>query len=146
MFIWSIAPGAEGVESPEEFRAWLRRRFAGTPVSGGDGLPAGHLTRRRTIALEHGPCRPDSGRVDFPESRWHEGRVKAVFRTGPGARRSPFERFLVSHPMGDIIFSEGEIGTEMYIIQSGTVELLKEIGGEYPRPLAPWKRATSSGR
>jgi hypothetical protein len=32
--------------------------------------------------------------------------------------------------MGDIIFSEGEIGTEMYIIQSGTVELLKEIGGE----------------
>jgi hypothetical protein len=32
--------------------------------------------------------------------------------------------------MGDIIFSEGEIGTEMFIIQSGTVELLKEIGGE----------------
>jgi len=32
--------------------------------------------------------------------------------------------------MGDIIFSEGEIGTEMYIIQSGTVELLKDIGGE----------------
>lgn len=32
--------------------------------------------------------------------------------------------------MGDIIFSEGEIGTEMFIIQSGTVELLKDIGGE----------------
>ena len=32
--------------------------------------------------------------------------------------------------MGDIIFSEGDIGTEMYIIQSGTVELLKAIGGE----------------
>ena len=56
--------------------------------------------------------------------------VKAVFRTGPGAPKSPFERYLVSHPMGDIIFSEGEIGTDMYIIQSGTVELLKEIGGE----------------
>jgi hypothetical protein len=56
--------------------------------------------------------------------------VKAVFRTGPGTPRSPFERYLVNHPMGDIIFSEGEIGTEMYIIQSGTVELLKEIGGE----------------
>jgi CRP-like cAMP-binding protein len=56
--------------------------------------------------------------------------VKAVFRTGPGTPRSPFERYLVTHPMGDIIFSEGEIGTEMYIIQSGTVELLKEIGGE----------------
>lgn len=56
--------------------------------------------------------------------------MKAVFRTGPGTPKSPFERYLVSHPMGDIIFSEGEIGTEMYIIQSGTVELLKEIGGE----------------
>ena len=56
--------------------------------------------------------------------------MKAVFRTGAGSPKSPFERYLVTHPMGDIIFSEGEIGTEMFIIQSGTVELLKEIGGE----------------
>ncbi|HEY3172437.1 MAG TPA: cyclic nucleotide-binding domain-containing protein [Thermoanaerobaculia bacterium] len=55
--------------------------------------------------------------------------MKAVFRAGPATPKSPFERYLVTHPMGDIIFSEGEIGTEMYIIQSGTVELLKEIGG-----------------
>lgn len=56
--------------------------------------------------------------------------MKAVFRTGAGSPKSPFERYLVTHPMGDIIFSEGEIGTEMFIIQSGTVELLKDIGGE----------------
>jgi Cyclic nucleotide-binding domain/FHA domain len=56
--------------------------------------------------------------------------MKAVFRTGAGTPKSPFERYLVMHPMGDIIFSEGEIGTEMYIVQSGTVELLKDIGGE----------------
>ena len=57
--------------------------------------------------------------------------VKAVFKSGPGgAGKSPFEKFLVSHPMGDIIFSEGDIGNEMFIIQSGTVELLKTIGGE----------------
>jgi hypothetical protein len=55
--------------------------------------------------------------------------VKAVFKSGAGGK-SPFERFLVNHPMGDIIFSEGEIGNEMYIIQSGTVELLKSIGKE----------------
>jgi CRP-like cAMP-binding protein len=53
--------------------------------------------------------------------------VKAVFKSGAGGK-SPFDRFLVSHPMGDIIFSEGEIGNEMYIIQSGTVELVKTIG------------------
>ena len=55
--------------------------------------------------------------------------MKAVFKSGTGGK-SPFERFLVNHPMGDIIFSEGEIGNEMYIIQSGTVELLKSIGKE----------------
>jgi signal-transduction protein with cAMP-binding, CBS, and nucleotidyltransferase domain len=57
--------------------------------------------------------------------------VKAIFKSGPGGPgKNPYEKFLVSHPMGDIVFSEGDIGTEMYIIQSGTVELLKMIGGE----------------
>ncbi len=56
--------------------------------------------------------------------------MKAVFKSGAGAGKSPFDRFLVTHPMGDMIFSEGDIGTEMYIVQTGTVELLKSIGGE----------------
>jgi CRP-like cAMP-binding protein len=56
--------------------------------------------------------------------------MKAVFKSGPGGGKSPFDKFVVSHPVGDIIFSDGEIGNEMFIIQSGTVEMLKEIGGE----------------
>jgi CRP-like cAMP-binding protein len=56
--------------------------------------------------------------------------MKAVFKSGTGGGKSPFERYLVTHPMGDIIFSEGEIGNEMYILQSGTVELIKAIGKE----------------
>ncbi len=57
--------------------------------------------------------------------------VKAVFKSGPGgAGKNPYEKYLVHHLMGEIIFSEGDIGTEMYIVQSGTVELLKAIGGE----------------
>jgi len=57
--------------------------------------------------------------------------VKAVFKSGPGgAGKNPYEKYLVHHLMGEIIFSEGDIGTEMYIVQAGTVELLKVIGGE----------------
>ena len=57
--------------------------------------------------------------------------VKAVFKSGPGGTgKTGYEKYMVSHLMGEIIFSEGDIGTEMFIIQSGTVELLKSIGGE----------------
>lgn len=55
--------------------------------------------------------------------------MKAVFKSGAGGK-SPFERYVVQHPMGDIIFSEGEIGNDMFILQSGTVELIKTIAGD----------------
>lgn len=55
--------------------------------------------------------------------------MKAVFKSGQGGK-SPFERYVVQYPMGDIIFSEGEIGNDMFILQSGTVELIKKIAGE----------------
>src|SRR5262249_34355322 len=56
--------------------------------------------------------------------------MKAVLNARTAGGKNPFERYIVTHPMGDIIFSEGDIGTEMYIIQSGTVELFKSIAGE----------------
>ena len=61
------------------------------------------------------------------------GSVKAVFKAGSGpggTGKNPYEKYIVHHQMGEIIFSEGDIGTDMYIVQSGTVELLKAIGGE----------------
>ncbi len=56
--------------------------------------------------------------------------MKAVFKSGAGSGKSPFERYIVQHSMGDIIFSEGEIGNDMFILQAGTVELIKTIAGE----------------
>ncbi len=50
--------------------------------------------------------------------------VKAVFKSGQGGQgsgKSAYEKYLVHHLMGEIIFSEGDIGTEMYIVQTGTV-------------------------
>ena len=69
MLIGSVAPGRrEGVESPEEIRAWLRRRFADAPFPVAMGFPAGHLDSTRTIALgARASVDLDSGRVDFPE-------------------------------------------------------------------------------
>lgn len=69
MLIGSVAPGRrEGMESPEEIRAWLRRRFADAPFPVAMGFPAGHLPSTRTIALgARARVDFDSGRVDFPE-------------------------------------------------------------------------------
>ena len=38
--------------------------------------------------------------------------------------------FVVEFEQGDLIFEEGDLGTEMYIIQTGKVEILKLVRGE----------------
>jgi hypothetical protein len=54
--------------------------------------------------------------------------VKTVFKTG-GAKKSG-GNFTVAFKQGDYLFREGDLGTEMYIIQDGQVAILKEIDGE----------------
>ena len=69
MLIGSVAPGRrEGMESPDEIRAWLRRRFAEASFPVAMGFPAGHLETTRTVPLG-APVRVDldSGRIEFPE-------------------------------------------------------------------------------
>ena len=67
--------------------------------------------------------------------------VKAVFKSGPGGPgKNPYEKFLVSHAMGEIIFSEGDIGTEMYIVHEGkkyawTIPLSLPVTAELARTL-----------
>lgn len=60
---------------------------------------------------------------------------KPVFKTTSAGRKSGQPNFVVEFDEGEHVFREGELGTEMFIIQEGRVEILKELQGEQ-RPLA----------
>ena len=57
--------------------------------------------------------------------------MKTVFKTGSGKR--PPTDFAFEVKKGDYLFTEGNLGTEMYIIQEGRVEILKTVDGEERR-------------
>jgi len=48
----------------------------------------------------------------------------------PGSSRPSLADRMVHFKAGEMVFSEGDLGTEMYIIQAGTVEIIKNIGNE----------------
>ncbi len=54
--------------------------------------------------------------------------VKTVFKTGSGPRSSA--SFAIETRAGEYLFREGDLGTEMYIIQDGQVEILKSVDGK----------------
>lgn len=56
--------------------------------------------------------------------------MKAVFKTTGGSGRDPVKDSILAFSAGDRIFSQGELGTEMFIIQDGVVEIIKHIAGE----------------
>jgi CRP-like cAMP-binding protein len=47
-----------------------------------------------------------------------------------GAEDQLFQRFGRGFPRGTVLFREGEPGKEMYVVQSGRVEISKRVGGE----------------
>lgn len=54
--------------------------------------------------------------------------MKAVFKTTGG--KDPVKDSSVIYSPGEVIFREGDLGTEMYIIQEGEVHIIKHINGE----------------
>lgn len=52
--------------------------------------------------------------------------MKAVFKTG--GSKDPVRDSQLAYAAGDIIFAQGDLGTEMFIIQEGEVEIIKHIG------------------
>lgn len=58
---------------------------------------------------------------------------KPVFKTT--SRKPAQPNFTAEIGAGDYVFREGELGTEMYIVHEGKVEITKEVSGE-EKPLA----------
>ncbi len=58
--------------------------------------------------------------------------MKAVFKTtgGGGTGKDPLKDSQLTYSAGDCIFAQGELGTEMFIVQEGEVEIIKHIGTE----------------
>jgi CRP-like cAMP-binding protein len=56
--------------------------------------------------------------------------MTAVFKTTGTGGKNPLKDSTVTYPAGERIFAQGELGTEMFIIQDGVVEIVKEISGE----------------
>jgi CRP-like cAMP-binding protein len=55
--------------------------------------------------------------------------MKAVFKTTGAGGKEP-GKDSVTYAAGDLIFRQGELGTEMFIIQEGEVKIVKHINGE----------------
>lgn len=54
--------------------------------------------------------------------------MKTVFKTTGG--KDPVKDSSTNYAAGDLIFQQGELGTEMFIIQEGEVDIVKHINGE----------------
>ncbi|HEX4952362.1 MAG TPA: cyclic nucleotide-binding domain-containing protein [Thermoanaerobaculia bacterium] len=52
-----------------------------------------------------------------------------VFKSTSSAKK-PLGEFSISISSGEYVFREGELGTEMYILHEGKVEILQKVGGE----------------
>ncbi|MCB9378800.1 MAG: cyclic nucleotide-binding domain-containing protein [Holophagales bacterium] len=53
---------------------------------------------------------------------------KPVFKTT--SKKSTLPTYSVEFPEGEFVFREGELGTEMFILHDGRIEILKEMNGE----------------
>lgn len=56
--------------------------------------------------------------------------MKAVFKTTGGGGKDPIKDSSIVFDAGERIFAQGELGTEMFIIQEGEVHIVKHIAGE----------------
>ncbi len=69
--------------------------------------------------------------------------MKVVLKSGGGS--SAFEDYIARIPAGGVIFDEGEVGTEMYVIQAGTVDIFKRMKDGEPKKIAQLEKGDFFG-
>jgi len=57
--------------------------------------------------------------------------MKAVFKSTGGGGQPPAREATVNFKAGEHIFQEGDLGTEMFIIQEGEIHIAKKLGTEF---------------
>src|SRR5881396_2359692 len=60
------------------------------------------------------------------------------------AAPNPFQNLITSFGAGERIFTEGEVGTTMFIVQSGRVRLFRDSAGK-PAPIADMEKGDFFG-
>jgi hypothetical protein len=58
------------------------------------------------------------------------GMANPVFKTGGAGGASKKSGYAVELKEGEVIFSEGDLGTEMYVIHEGRVEIVNHVGDD----------------
>src|SRR5262249_59145791 len=109
--------------SPRAFPQRSIPRRHGHPGGAPEELPNASARSRRAPR--------DPGRIQNPKSKIQNrladlrraGRRMTSFQIPKPSPGFSLSRFLVSYPAGSKIYGEGEIGTEMFVIRSGEVEI-----------------------
>jgi CRP-like cAMP-binding protein len=69
--------------------------------------------------------------------------MKAVFKTT--GTKDPVKDSSASYPAGEVIFRQGELGTDMFIIQDGEVQIIKHIADDAHRGRCGHHRRQGAG-
>ena len=99
--------------------ALLLEFFGGCQIPVVRNLPFGHHGDNLLMPRSRSPRLPSSADEEL---------MKAVFKTTGG--KDPVKESSSNYSVGDLIFAQGDLGTDMFIIQEGEVDIIKHINGE----------------
>jgi len=131
-----VAAGPFGASSPAAVKATPHRRVVnarerrriGLVVRRGgreDRRMEAHCSEKRSGRLSR-KCLTSSFAIHYHRHR--PARKSMADKNKPDGRRS-LQEFTVKRRKGETIYVEGDLGSEMYVVQSGAVRIFRSTGG-----------------